>query len=109
MTAVGNPVYVVVSTSHDPNWFYSTLAQSTAAIVRLAGGFLVSRLIARRAEIGVERASLATSFASIVGEFAGEANRYEEAGSWPSSQTPVSDLVTVSAGVDAGPPRLIPK
>jgi hypothetical protein len=77
-------VYVVVSTSHDPNWFY--FAQSTAAIVGLAGGFLVSRLIARRAEIGVERASLATSFASIVGEFAGEANRYEEAGSWPSSQ-----------------------
>jgi len=24
----------------DPNWFYSTLAQSTAAIVGLAGGFL---------------------------------------------------------------------
>ena len=35
----------------DPNWFYSTLAQSTAAIVGLAGAFLVQRLLAQRAEI----------------------------------------------------------
>jgi hypothetical protein len=30
----------------DPNWFYSTLAQSAAAIVAIIGGFLTSRLLA---------------------------------------------------------------
>lgn len=39
----------------DPNWFYSTLAQSTAAIVGLAGGFLVQRLFVQRSEIAVAR------------------------------------------------------
>ena len=32
----------------DPNAFYSTLAQSTTAIVGLIGGFLIARLIAQR-------------------------------------------------------------
>jgi hypothetical protein len=39
----------------DPNWFYSTLAQSTAAVVGLAGGFLFSWLLSRRGEVIVER------------------------------------------------------
>jgi hypothetical protein len=30
----------------DPNWFYSTLAQSSAAIVAVIGGFLTARIIA---------------------------------------------------------------
>ena len=29
----------------DPNWLLSTLAQSTAAVVAIVGGFLVSRLV----------------------------------------------------------------
>ncbi|MDX6582997.1 MAG: hypothetical protein QOI10_2181 [Solirubrobacterales bacterium] len=35
----------------DPNWFYSTLAQSTAAIVGLTGGFLAQQLLAQRREV----------------------------------------------------------
>lgn len=42
----------------DPNWFYSTLAQSTAAIVGLGGGFLVQRLLQQRNEIAAPRAKL---------------------------------------------------
>jgi hypothetical protein len=42
----------------DPNWFYSTLAQSTAAIVGLGGGFLVQRLLQQRNEIAEPRAQL---------------------------------------------------
>jgi len=41
----------------DPNWFYSTLAQSSAAIVGLAGGFMVTRVIAQRGEIAVDRST----------------------------------------------------
>ena len=39
----------------DPNWFYSTLAQSTAAIVGLVGAFLIQRILAVRAEVAEER------------------------------------------------------
>jgi hypothetical protein len=42
----------------DPNWFYSTLAQSTAAIVGRAGGFLAQRLVAQRGDLGGERFDL---------------------------------------------------
>jgi hypothetical protein len=39
----------------DTNWFYSTLAQSSAAIVGLAGGFMFSRILALRSDLGTER------------------------------------------------------
>jgi hypothetical protein len=39
----------------DPNWFYSTLAQSSAAIVGLAGGFMVSRVLAQRNDLALDR------------------------------------------------------
>src|SRR5712691_10985641 len=42
----------------DPNWFYSTLAQSSAAIVGLAGGFMVSRVLAQRSEMADDRGVL---------------------------------------------------
>jgi hypothetical protein len=42
----------------DPNWFYSTLAQSTAAIVGLAGAFLVQRILAQRSDIAQHRRDL---------------------------------------------------
>jgi hypothetical protein len=42
----------------DPNWFYSTLAQSTAAIVGLGGGFLVQRILQQRNEIALPRSDL---------------------------------------------------
>jgi hypothetical protein len=45
----------VIATMHDPNWFYSTLAQSTAAIVGLAGGFMVNRVVQQRNEVAPER------------------------------------------------------
>lgn len=34
----------------DPNWFYSSLAQSAAAIVGIIGGFLVQGLLRQRQE-----------------------------------------------------------
>jgi hypothetical protein len=42
----------VMSAVLDPNWFYSTLAQSIAAIVGLLGGFLAQQLLAQRREVG---------------------------------------------------------
>jgi hypothetical protein len=44
----------------DPNWFYSTLAQSSAAIVGLAGGFMVSRVLAQRGDIAGDRSGART-------------------------------------------------
>jgi hypothetical protein len=34
----------------DPSWLYSTIAQSSAAIVAIIGGFITSTILARRAE-----------------------------------------------------------
>lgn len=42
----------------DPNWFYSTLAQATAALVGLAGAFLVQQLLNQRSEVSPIRASI---------------------------------------------------
>lgn len=42
----------------DPNWFYSTLAQATAALVGLAGAFLVQQLLNQRAEISPIRTDI---------------------------------------------------
>jgi hypothetical protein len=42
----------------DPSWFYLTLAQATAALVGLAGAFLVQQLLNQRAEISPVRADI---------------------------------------------------
>jgi hypothetical protein len=34
----------------DPNWLYSTIAQSSAAIVAIIGGFITATILARKAE-----------------------------------------------------------
>jgi len=34
----------------DPNWLYSTIAQASAAIVAILGGFITAIILARRAE-----------------------------------------------------------
>lgn len=47
------------STSYDPNWFLSTAAQCTAALVAIIGGFLVSRLIGLVSEKTQQLQSLA--------------------------------------------------
>jgi hypothetical protein len=52
----------------DPNWFYSTLAQSTAAVVGLAGGFLFTWLLSRRGEVIVERHAYIDSLNRIIGK-----------------------------------------
>jgi hypothetical protein len=48
-------VRAMIAAAADPNWFYSTLAQATAALVGLAGAFLLQRLISQREEVGVPR------------------------------------------------------
>jgi hypothetical protein len=52
----------------DPNWFYSTLAQSTAAVVGLAGGFLFTWLLSRRGEVIVERRTYIDWLNRIIGQ-----------------------------------------
>jgi hypothetical protein len=52
----------------DPSWFYSTLAQSSAAIVGLAGGFMVSRILAQRTEISDDRLSTRDAFLVLEAE-----------------------------------------
>ena len=54
----------------DPNWFYSTLAQSTAALVGLAGGFMVSRILQQRTEIANDRSVAKGEFESLWGQIA---------------------------------------
>jgi hypothetical protein len=46
----------------DPNWFYSTLAASTAAMIGLTGGLLVTRVLALRDELIGVRLDLKTDF-----------------------------------------------
>jgi hypothetical protein len=55
----------------DTNWFYSTLAQSTAAIIGLAGGFLVQQLLTQRTTMAQDRGSLRVSFVTEWASFAG--------------------------------------
>jgi hypothetical protein len=55
-----------VLASSDPNWFYSTLAQSAAAIVGLAGGFMAARLTTHRGEIARAREPLKAEFDELV-------------------------------------------
>jgi len=50
----------------DPNWFYSTMAQSTAAIVGLAGGFLVQRILAQRSDIAQDHRDLRANAAGFL-------------------------------------------
>lgn len=64
---VGAGVPVAAS---DPNWFYSTLAQSTAALVGLAGGFMVSRILQQRTEIANDRSVAKGEFESLWGQIA---------------------------------------
>jgi hypothetical protein len=51
--------------SLDPNWFYSTLAQATAAIVGLAGAFLLQRVIAQREQLAPLRQDIRTNCLSL--------------------------------------------
>lgn len=44
--------------SPDPNWFLSTVAQSAAAIVAIAGGFLISKVITISSERGAMKAEV---------------------------------------------------
>jgi hypothetical protein len=57
---------MLVFATSDPNWFYSTLAQATAALVGLAGAFLVQRLLVQRSEIGPERERIRRDALNIV-------------------------------------------
>jgi hypothetical protein len=56
-----------VASVSDPNWFYSTLARSTAAIVGLAGAFLASRLIAHRGDMADRREGVLVDFKALRG------------------------------------------
>ncbi|MFN0315741.1 MAG: hypothetical protein ACKVQA_11975 [Burkholderiales bacterium] len=51
----------------DPNWFYSTLSQSTAAIVGIAGGFLFTWLLSRRGEVIEERRTYIAWLNRVIG------------------------------------------
>jgi hypothetical protein len=61
----------------DPNWFYSTLAQSTSAIVGLAGGFLFAWLLSRRSEIMAERSDYMANLQRVMEQLEGLKNRAE--------------------------------
>lgn len=67
--------------SLDPNWFYSTLAQSTAAIVGLAGAFLVQRILAQRSDIAQDRRDLRANAQGFLVRAANDRQRAAEAAS----------------------------
>jgi hypothetical protein len=62
------PVSLSSADVSDPNWFYSTMAQSSAAIVGLAGGFMVSRIISVRETIAEDRRIAKERFNALMGE-----------------------------------------
>lgn len=67
--------------SADPNWFYSTLAQSTAAIVGLAGAFLVQRILAQRSDIAQDRRDLRANAQGFLTRAIGDKQRATDAAS----------------------------
>jgi hypothetical protein len=60
------PAILATEARDDPNWFYSTAAQATAAIVGLAGGFLAARLVSHRSEIADQRQPLRATFLGLM-------------------------------------------
>ncbi|HEY3552457.1 MAG TPA: hypothetical protein VGK66_02105 [Solirubrobacterales bacterium] len=52
--------------TREPDWFYSTLAQSTAAVVGLAGAFLIQRLLVERERIGRLRGDVRRSARKVL-------------------------------------------
>lgn len=49
----------------DPNWFYSTLAQSAAAIVGLVGGFFGSKIIEQASQVKERRSGIKREIDSL--------------------------------------------
>ena len=45
-----NAIPLLVTNTYDPNWYLSTIAQSTAALVAILGGFVISRIMALSSE-----------------------------------------------------------
>src|SRR5262249_25454837 len=80
----------------DPNWFYSTLAQSTAALVGLAGGFMVSRILQQRNEVVDDRHVAYLHFAAWWGEVVDL--RAQAEGAISMEET----LATVAADLEGG-------
>lgn len=87
---------------NDPNWLLSTLAQSTAALVAIIGGFLVSRLV----QLSSEKTGLRRRLAAANDELAQVAATYDrvhaERLAW-NKETFFDDVVEalVSQGSDA--------
>lgn len=57
----------VIATTQEPDWFYSTLAQVTAAIVGLAGAFLIQRLLIERERIADIRERVRKNARNLLG------------------------------------------
>jgi hypothetical protein len=53
----------------DPNWFFSTLAQSAAAVIGIVGGFFVSRLLQQSATVESSKAHLLDDFVALRNRF----------------------------------------
>lgn len=49
----------------DPSWFYSSLAQSAAAVIGLMGALFLSRLLQRMGEVAESRSRLLEEFKSV--------------------------------------------
>jgi hypothetical protein len=49
----------------DPNWFFSTLSQSAAAIVGILGGFFVSRLLQHLPDVRRSRDGVIQTFLTV--------------------------------------------
>jgi hypothetical protein len=60
-------VLLVTAATREPDWFYSSLAQVTAAIVGLAGAFLIQRLLSERERIGEIREGVRKSARGLLG------------------------------------------
>lgn len=53
----------------DPNWFFSTLAQSAAAVIGIIAGFFVSRLLQQSATVESSKAHLLDDFVALRNRF----------------------------------------
>lgn len=87
----------------DPNWLLSTLAQSTAAVVAIVGGFLVSRLV----QLSSEKEGLRRRLTTVRDDLSHVGERFEGAHEYRLSNSQyafydavIETVVTAEAGFD---------
>jgi hypothetical protein len=85
----------------DPNWFFSTLAQSAAAVIGIVGGFFVSRLLQQSATVESSKAHLLDDFVGLRNRFHTSADGLRAFVGWTEEVLPLA-----RAALERGEPSI---